>query len=80
MNYKKTSKLLKAYSLGYWLIYIIKTYFIWEFTNPFWWMLQLPKNSEIRLNVFMITLMLLLFFIIAYHILLDENGKINKNL
>lgn len=44
-NFKKT---LLYINILYWIIYLIKSFIIWDFTNPYWWVLDLPNSRELR--------------------------------
>jgi len=47
----------------YTIVYLCKTFIIWDFTNPFKWILDIPYyTEETRMNI--------LFFYICYQILL----------
>lgn len=43
---KKTLFVLRNTSIIYWSCYVIKTFVIWKFTNPFFWIIEMPNYSS----------------------------------
>ncbi len=42
---KQLKTLLLINSAAYWGVYLIKTFVIWQFTNPFWWLININNFS-----------------------------------
>ena len=75
---KKCITILKIWSIVYWGIYFVSSFYKWELYNPFWWVLELPNNQEIRQHVLMILIFISLIMGALWNVFLDENGKIYK--
>ena len=67
--------LFKIYSVMYWLIYLIKSFAIWEFTNPFRWIFDLSSDSDLRIGILMGVFIALVISIVLYGVFLNKDGK-----
>lgn len=59
----------------YFIAYIIKTFVLWEFTNPFWWIINLPNYTTETRGI-------ILFFWFMYYIIISVlvSGLYNENI
>lgn len=71
---KKLRTILIFNSIVYWSIYLIKTFIIWEFNNPFQWIIDLNIYSET--NRFLIIFYIL--FIIGVEIAIAKYAMNNE--
>jgi len=75
---KKLFIIFKCWSIIYWSIYFINSFYKWNFYNPFWWILELPSNQDIRCYVLMIAFFTFTVGGFFYFIGLDKDGKLTK--
>ena len=49
---KYLKRCLIANTAGYWSVYLCKSFIVWEFRNPFQWIIDLPEyNQDIRFSI-----------------------------
>jgi len=75
---KKIITITKVWSLIYWTVYLVKSFYQWQLRNPFQWMLDLPNDQVLREHILMSIPVLLFFCLFFYFAGLDENGKLRK--
>lgn len=51
----------KLHLITYMSMYLIKTFLVWEFTNPFWWILELPDYSSLTRFIILFYVLLIYF-------------------
>lgn len=60
----------------YWSVYLIKTFIIWEWKNPFQWIIDVPTYDE--MTRFMLIFYILFFIGVEICVAkngMDENGR-----
>ncbi len=76
---KKIQSMLVFNSIVYWSVYLIKSFVIWKFTNPFQWIVDIPTNTnDERLGIFSTILLVIIVETAVASIFLDKNGKLNS--
>lgn len=75
---RKIFTIIKIWSVIYWIIYFISAFYKWELYNPFWWVLELESNQEVRYTILMILASTLPIFCFIYSFALDKNGKFTQ--
>ena len=71
------TKLLYTFNIGsiiYITVYLLKSYYYWELTNPFEWLINIGTySSDTRLIIFFITI--LFFYVIYAWVDMQEDKK-----
>jgi len=72
---KKLLTIFKIWSVIYWGVYSITAFYKWELYNPFWWVLEMPHNQDLRYRLLIILPTFVMLMVALYFVFLNKKGQ-----
>jgi hypothetical protein len=73
---KRAITIFKIWSVIYWGIYSITAFYKWELYNPFWWILEMPKNQDLRYKLLIAFPTVIILMLAFYFVFLNKKGQL----